>query len=95
MVGGRRPSGSVVIPTGGGLGEKVAGFLGRARGESVVVAVARLTSAVCLLLVAVISARHLGPAGRGEIVFVLTVSMLGSEFVSLGANVSEIGRAHV
>ena len=88
MVGGSRPSGRVVILTGGGLGEKVAGFLGRARGESVVVAIARLMSAVCLLLVAVISARHLGPAGRGEIVFVLTVSMLGSEFVSLGANVS-------
>jgi len=88
VVGGSRPSGRVVILTGGGAREKVAGFLGRARGESVVVAIARLMSAVCLLLVAVISARHLGPAGRGEIVFVLTVSMLGSEFVSLGANVS-------
>jgi len=88
MVGGRRPPGRVVIPAVGGVREKVVGFLGRARGESAVVAVARLMSAGCSLLIAVISARHLGPAGRGEIVFVLTVSMLGSEFMSLGANVS-------
>ena len=93
MVGGRRPPGQVVIPAVGGFREKVVGFLGRARGESVVVAVARLMSAGCSLLIAVISARHLGPTGRGEIVFVVTVSMLGSEFVSLGANVS--GRIQV
>ena len=53
-----------------------------------VVSSARLFSAGCSLLIAIVSARALGPAGRGEIVFVLTVSMLGSEFVSLGANVS-------
>jgi O-antigen/teichoic acid export membrane protein len=54
----------------------------------VVVSVARLFSAGCALLIAVVSARHLGPVGRGEIVFVMTVCVLGSEFVSLGVNVS-------
>ncbi|HCV33159.1 MAG TPA: hypothetical protein DGF10_00710 [Acidimicrobiaceae bacterium] len=67
---------------------RLVAFLNQARGESMVVSSARLLSAGCSLLVAVVSARVLGPAGRGEIVFVMTVTMLGSEFVSLGANVS-------
>ena len=57
------------------------------------VAVARLLSSGSALVVAAISARQLGPGGRGEIVFVVTVAMLCSEFVSLGANVS--GRIHI
>jgi O-antigen/teichoic acid export membrane protein len=77
----------------GGTRERLILFLGRARGESVVVSVARLFSAGCALLIAVVSARHLGPVGRGEIVFVMTVCVLGSEFVSLGVNVS--GRIHI
>ncbi len=70
------------------IGERLRIFFRRARGESMVVSGARLVSAGCSLVVAVLSARHLGPSGRGEIVFVMTVAMLGSEFVSLGANVS-------
>ena len=57
------------------------------------VAVARLLSSGSALVVAAISARQLGPGGRGEIVFVVTVAMLCSELVSLGANVS--GRIHI
>jgi len=87
VVGGRRPPG--VVSAGRlSLRVRVEAFLRRGRGESLVVAGARLVSAGCSLLVAVASARTLGPAGRGEIVFVLTVCMLGSEFMSLGANVS-------
>jgi O-antigen/teichoic acid export membrane protein len=59
----------------------------------VAVAVARLLSSGSALVVAAISARQLGPGGRGEIVFVVTVAMLCSEIVSLGANVS--GRIHI
>ena len=57
------------------------------------IAAARLVSSACALLVAIASARQLGPVGRGEIVFVVTVAILCSEFVSLGANVS--GRIHI
>lgn len=71
-----------------GLRLRLLNWLARPRGESAVVAGARLVSAGCSLFIAIISARHLGPSGRGEIVFVLTVCHLGSEFVSLGANVS-------
>ncbi len=60
----------------------------RARGESTVIAAARLFSSACALLVAIASARQLGPIGRGEIVFVITVCVLGQELVSLGTNVS-------
>jgi O-antigen/teichoic acid export membrane protein len=59
----------------------------------VAVAVARLLASGSALVVAAISARQLGPGGRGEIVFVVTVAMLCSEIVSLGANVS--GRIHI
>ena len=52
------------------------------------IAAARLVSSACALLVAIASARQLGPVGRGEIVFVITVCVLGSELVSLGTNVS-------
>ncbi|MEC9000593.1 MAG: oligosaccharide flippase family protein [Actinomycetota bacterium] len=86
-MGGRRSSG--IVSTGRlSSRDRLEAFLGRGRGESLVVATARLVSAGCSLLVAVVSARHLGPSGRGEIVLVLTVAMLGSEFVGLGANVS-------
>ena len=57
------------------------------------IAAARLVSAACALLVAIASARQLGPVGRGEIVFVITVGILGSELVSLGTNVS--GRVQI
>jgi O-antigen/teichoic acid export membrane protein len=57
------------------------------------VAAARLLSSGSALVVAAISARQLGPGGRGEIVFVVTVAMLCSNFASLGANVS--GRIHI
>ena len=63
-------------------------WLSRARGESLALAVAKVLAAGCALVVAAVSARNLGPSGRGEIVFVVTVVMLCSEFVSLGANVS-------
>lgn len=87
------PTGPAMTMGAGGTRERLILFLGRARGESVVVSVARLFSAGCALLIAVVSARHLGPVGRGEIVFVMTVCVLGSEFVSLGVNVS--GRIHI
>jgi len=88
VVGRRRTTGGPVKPGPSGLPERFRTFFGRGRGESVVVSGARLVSAGCSLLVAAVSARQLGPSGRGEIVLVLTVAMLGSEFVSLGANVS-------
>lgn len=52
------------------------------------VAVARMVSASGSLVVAAASARQLGPTGRGEIVFVVTVAILCTEVVSLGTNVS-------
>jgi O-antigen/teichoic acid export membrane protein len=58
-----------------------------------VIAAARLVSSACALLVAIASARQLGPVGRGEIVFVITVGILVSELVSLGTNVS--GRVQI
>ena len=57
------------------------------------IAAARLVSSGCALVVAIVSARQLGPAGRGEIVFVMTVCVLSSELVSLGTNVS--GRVQI
>ena len=57
------------------------------------IAAARLVSAACALLVAIASARQLGPVGRGEIVFVITVGILSSELVGLGTNVS--GRVQI
>ena len=58
------------------------------RGETMVVAFARVISASAALVVAAASARQLGPVGRGEIVFVVTVAILCTEFVNLGTNVS-------
>ena len=49
---------------------------------------ARLVNAGCGVVVAVASARHLGPVGRGDIVFIVTVAMIATEVVSLGTNVS-------
>ena len=88
MVGGRWSAGALVSTQFVAWRKRLVGFMGRARGESIVVSVARLVSAACSLLVAALSARHLGPSGRGEIVFVLTVSVLSSEFISFGTNVS-------
>ena len=59
-----------------------------ARGEATAISLARMASSAGGILVALATARHLGPQGRGEIVFVVTVSMLASELVSLGTNVS-------
>ena len=92
-MGGSRPSGMVMTTGVVRVRERLDAFLRRARGESVFVSLARLFSAGSFLLIAVTSARHLGPIGRGEIVFVMTVCVLGSEFVSLGVNVS--GRIHI
>lgn len=63
-------------------------WLHTARGEAAAISLARMASSAGGLLVAVATARHLGPQGRGEIVFVVTVAMLASELVSLGTNVS-------
>jgi len=82
-----------VIPSASDRRDRIGAWLKRARGESMAVAAARLLSSGSALVVAAISARQLGPGGRGEIVFVVTVAMLCSEFVSLGANVS--GRIHI
>jgi O-antigen/teichoic acid export membrane protein len=82
-----------VTASASGRWNRIGAWLERARGESVAVAVARLLSSGCALVVAAISARQLGPGGRGEIVFVVTVAILCSEFVSLGANVT--GRIHI
>ena len=59
-----------------------------ARGEATAISLARMASSAGGILVALATARHLGPQGRGEIVFVVTVAMLASELVSLGTNVS-------
>lgn len=63
-------------------------WLGRGRGESVVLAGARVLCSMGGLAVAIASARQLGPAARGEIVIVMTVAMIVNEFVSLGADVT-------
>lgn len=69
-------------------GTSLRSMLDGPRGETMVVAFARVISASAALVVAAASARQLGPVGRGEIVFVVTVAILCTEFVNLGTNVS-------
>lgn len=57
------------------------------------VTIFKVLSAVATALVAVISARHLGPSGRGILVLLLTVAGLSLLLCSLGINVS--GRIHL
>ena len=60
----------------------------RGRGEALILAAARVVSASCVLGIAVASARQLGPSARGEIVLVVTVTVLATELVSLGSDTS-------
>ncbi len=70
------------------VARQLAPWLQRGRGEALVVASARVASAAGALVVAVVSARVLGPAGRGEIVLVVTISILCMGLVDLGTNTS-------
>lgn len=65
----------------------------RGRGEAVILGAARIMSAACALGIAAASARQLGPSARGEIVLVITVVMLATEFVCLGSDTA--GRINI
>ena len=63
-------------------------WMERGRGEVSLVSMARVFATLCALGIAILSARQLGPARRGEIVLVVTVAMIASEVMFLGADVT-------
>lgn len=68
--------------------DRLGGWLRRGRGEASAIAAAGGVTSFGSLVVAIVSARLLGPGGRGEVVLVLTVCILCMRFVNLGANTS-------
>ena len=95
MVGRRRAAGAVgrrpevrVARTWSRVSRGTRAWSRTGRGESAIVSSGRIVSAASALVVAIASARTLGPAGRGEVVLVVTICILAMGLVDLGVNTS-------
>jgi O-antigen/teichoic acid export membrane protein len=59
-------------------------WLQRLRGEVLLVLLSRMVNAAAGLIFVVITARHLGPSGRGEISFAFTIAWAATNIANLG-----------
>jgi len=65
-----------------------AGWAPRLRGETLLVLLARLTNVGAGTVLVILTARHLGPSGRGEIVVAFTLAWATTNVASLGTTTS-------
>ena len=65
-----------------------AGWALRLRGETLLVLLARLTNAGAGTVLVILTARHLGPSGRGEIAVAFTLAWATTNVASLGTQTS-------
>ena len=74
-------------------GGRFTGWSGRTRGEAVLVLATRAVTAGSGVIFVLLTARHLGPTGRGEITIAFTIAYITAHLVSLGTTTS--GRIHL
>ncbi len=75
------------------VGRRLAGWSQRGRGEVAMVLSARIVNAGAGVMFVLLTARHLGPTGRGEIAVAFTVAYATAKLADLGTSTS--GRIHL
>lgn len=76
------------MSTAGRVGTWLAGWSGRVRGEALVVLLSRLVAVGAGTVFVLLTARHLGPSGRGEIAVAFTLAWATTSVADLGTSTS-------